>query len=94
MPPTLEAVEAATRTDPLTVTFSLRAEVEPSVLPRVLEPFALRNLTPLALSSRCDGVTLRIDVTVAGLARREVDHLALKLNNMVPVRTVLAAEVG
>lgn len=94
MTPTLAAAEAAVRTDPLTVKFSLRAEVEPSVLPRVLEPFALRNLTPLTVSSRCDGGTLRIDVTVAGLSRREVDHLALRLKQVVPIHAVLAAEIG
>lgn len=94
MTPPFAAAEAAARTDPLTVKFSLRAEVEPSVLPRVLEPFALRNLTPSRVSSRCDGDAMRIDVTVTGLSGREVDHLTLRLNQVVPVYTVLASEVG
>ena len=69
----------------------MRAEAEPSVLPRALEPFALRNLVPQSVSCRRERGGLRIDVTVAGLATREVEHLTLRLNQIVPVHTVLAS---
>ena len=77
-----------------TAHFTVRAEAEPSVLPRVLEPFVLRNLVPLAVHCRRERAGLRIDVTVAGLEVREVEHLTRRLNQLVPVLTVLASPVA
>ena len=75
---------------PLTAQFTVQAEAEPSVLARVLEPFALRNLVPLAVHCRRARSGLRIEVTVAGLEVQVVEHLTARLNQLVPVETVLA----
>ncbi len=75
---------------PLTAQFTVQAEAEPSVLPRVLEPFALRNLVPLAVHCRRTRSGMRIEVTVAGLEPNVVEHLTLRLSQLVPVETVLA----
>ena len=74
----------------LTAQFTVQAEAEPSVLPRVLEPFALRNLVPLAVHCRRERSGMRIEVTVAGLEAQVVEHLTRRLNQLVPVETVLA----
>ncbi len=75
---------------PLVAHFTVQAEAEPSVLPRVLEPFALRNLVPLAVVCRRERSGMRIEVAVAGLETRVVEHLTCRLNQLVPVETVLA----
>ncbi len=74
----------------LTAQFTVQAEAEPSVLPRVLEPFALRTLVPLAVHCRRERSGMRIEVTVAGLEAQVVEHVTRRLNQLVPVATVLA----
>lgn len=93
MEATLKANQADQHPEQFQAHFTLQAEVEPSVLPRVLEPFALRNLTPEAVSSRREQGRMRIDVTVRGLDVREVEHLTLRLNQVVPVHTVFASRL-
>ena len=73
-----------------TTCFTVQAEVEPSVLPRVLEPFALRNLVPLAVHCRRERSGIRIEVAVAGLEAQVVEHLTRRLGQLIPVETVLA----
>ncbi len=78
-----------------TVRFTVRASAEPSVLPRVIELFALRNLVPSSLRARRGGRSaedLHIDIEVAGLAAAEVRLVAAKITEMVPVESVLAGE--
>ena len=77
----------------LTTQFTVLAEAEPSVLPRVLEPFALRNLVPLAVHCRRERSGMRIEVTIAGLEAQVVEHLTRRLGQLVPVETVLACLV-
>ncbi|MCR9213050.1 MAG: hypothetical protein NXI13_04990 [Proteobacteria bacterium] len=68
--------------------FVIRADIEPSVLPRILENFALRNLTPLHLSAKQDNGELTIELTVEGLSNTEEAHLQLRLQNILPVNSV------
>ena len=89
-PVALAAPLALVRPVALTVQFTVQAEAEPSVLPRVLEPFARRNLVPLAVHCRRERSGMRIEVTVAGLEAQAVEHLTRRLNQLVPVETVLA----
>lgn len=76
------------RTGQVLAHFTFHAEVDPSVLPRILQAFALRNLTPYTVACRQAQGWLRIDLTVFGLERREIDHLTLRLDQIVPVRAV------
>lgn len=68
--------------------YVISADIEPSVLPRILENFALRNLTPRHLTAHQDEDELTIEVTVGGLSRTEQTHLELRLQNILPVRSV------
>lgn len=72
--------------------FAVTSAREPSVLLRVLELFAMRDLIPAKV--RCqhtDGPEpgLRIEVSVAGLERQQAEHLALRMRNIAPVTNVM-----
>jgi acetolactate synthase regulatory subunit len=75
----------------LPVQFKITAEIDPSALLRILENFALRNLVPDQLRSTTIGNQLVISVTVSGLSDQEVRHLTLRMQNILPVRSV---EIG
>lgn len=82
-------------TDPArSVTFTLRADADPGVLPRVLELVAKRGLVPELLTSRhhADTGTLSIEMEVAGMVRQESDHVANCLRAIPLVMQVLATE--
>ncbi len=77
--------------------FRVRAAVDPSVLSRVVELFALRDLVPHGVSSRLDGrrePELRIDVEVRGLADHEAEHIARRIDQFMPVISVLLERDG
>jgi hypothetical protein len=71
--------------------YHLRAMREPSVLPRVLEMFALRDLIPHHVMCRevaGDDPELLIEVRVRGLEADHARHLAQRMRNIVPVKQV------
>jgi len=72
--------------------YRVAAVLEPSVLPRVLELFTLRDLVPSEVACRQvpkHEPELRIDVTVAGLDPDHAEHLAERMRTMMPVISVL-----
>ena len=79
-----------------TYCFSVLAEAEPGVLPRVLELFAKRNLVPDRwVSDRMPGGgRLAIDLQLDGLTQDEGDHIARCLRQIWGVDTVLTALKG
>jgi acetolactate synthase small subunit len=79
--------------------FSILAEAEPGVMPRVLELFAKRGLTPTRWHSdvtgpRKDGYgrDLSIDVQVNGLDQATGDYIARCLRQVFQVETVLTSQ--
>ncbi|HYG90532.1 MAG TPA: hypothetical protein VD978_30230 [Azospirillum sp.] len=91
----MPAPAEARPTDPARrVTFAVRADADPGVLPRVLELFAKRGLVPVAVRSDLlpDGETLDISVEAAGMVRAESDHVANCLRSIPLVSHVLTAE--
>ena len=68
--------------------YHLRALREPSVLPRVLEMFALRDLIPHHVACWEDDGGLVVDVHVRGLETQHARHLAQRMRNIVPVSQV------
>lgn len=79
--------------------FSILAEAEPGVMPRVLELFARRGLTPTRWHSdvtgpRNDGSgrDLSIDVQVNGLDVATGDYIARCLRQVFQVETVLTSQ--
>ena len=80
---------------PYAACFSVFASADPSVMPRVLEVFAKRGLTPTMWHSIVCGVEkeeLQIDVQVADVDVRLTDHLAREMRQLVSVKSVLTSE--
>lgn len=76
------------------VTFTLRADADPGVLPRALELFAKRGLIPVSLRGELAGDfnTLAVEIEVVGMARHESDHVANCLRTIPMVGHVLVSE--
>ena len=76
--------------------FSVQAEAEPSVMPRVLEQFAKRNIVPLqwhsSLGRGAQGRELYIDVQVEAMEPDLAQRIAENLRQLVHVQLVLTAE--
>jgi acetolactate synthase small subunit len=78
-------------TDP-TACFSVHAEAEPGIMPRVVELFAKRGLVPTSWISRVSGRELTIDLQMRGLRPEEAAYIAQCLRQMVSVDVVLISE--
>jgi len=87
------AARSAARTP--TACFSLVAEPEPGVMPRVLEMFAKRGLVPTVWHSRI-GPTgeLTVDIQVAGMDGGTARYVADCMRAIWGVATVLTADKG
>ena len=80
--------------------FSILAAAEPGVMPRVLELFAKRGLTPTrwhsdvigAAKGRDGGRDLSIDIQVHGLDAAAGDYIARCLRQVYQVETVLTSQ--
>lgn len=83
---------------PTTHCFAVHAHPDPSVMPRVLELFAKRNLMPDSWHSRLDRgasrAALHIDIQLCGLDTHTVTHIANCLRQIVHVQTVLTSQKG
>src|SRR5205085_1189950 len=77
---------------PLTACFSVYADAEPGVMPRVLELFAKRGLVPQRWQSAAAGKALTIDVQIGGLGRDTVDYIANCMRQIIGVEVVLTSE--
>ncbi len=91
----------ATPTRARVACFSIQAEAEPEVMPRVLELFAKRGLVPrrwvsgvTGQGASLGGGELTIDVQVAGLAPETQGYIARCLRQIWGVGAVLTSERG
>lgn len=75
-----------------TACFSVHAEAEPGVMPRVIELFAKRGLVPTGWVSRVSGRELTIDLQMRGLAAGDAAYIARCLRQIVCVDVVLISE--
>ena len=75
-----------------TACFSVHAEAEPGVMPRVLALFAKRGLVPTSWHSRVAGGELTIDLQMKGLGGDAAAYIAACLRQVVSVTTVLTYE--
>jgi hypothetical protein len=76
------------------VRFSVQAQAEPGVLPRLVEVFAKRGLVPRRWLSATTGpgnMVLTVDLEITGLEADTVDYVAACLRQIVGVETVLTA---
>jgi len=76
-----------------TACFSVNAEADPGVMPRVLEVFAKRGLVPSFWTSRVSGERdLTIDIQMRGMAGELADYVARTLRQIAGVEVVLTSE--
>ncbi len=75
-----------------TACFSVHAEAEPGVMPRVLELFAKRGLVPTSWHSSIAGSELTIDLQMRGLDRAGAAYIAACLRQIASVAVVLISE--
>ena len=75
--------------------FSILAEAEPGVMPRVLQLFAKRGLVPTRWHSDVTGAKgrdLAVDIQVEGLDVATGDYIARCLRQVFQVETVLTSQ--
>lgn len=85
----------APKTTRPTACFSVTAEAEPGVMPRVLELFAKRGLVPSLWHSKVAPTgELTIDVQMDDMADPLARQIAANLRQIWGVATVLTAEKG
>jgi acetolactate synthase small subunit len=75
-----------------TACFSIIAEAEPGVMPRVLELFAKRGYVPSHWYSRAIGRELTIDLQMRGVDRQAAAYLAACMRQIATVEMVLTSE--
>ena len=76
-----------------TACFSVSADADPGVMPRVLEVFAKRGLVPTFWTSRVGAERdLTIDIQMGGMESDLADYVAQTLRQVVGVEVVLTSE--
>ncbi|MFM7419511.1 MAG: hypothetical protein ACKO54_07375, partial [Alphaproteobacteria bacterium] len=74
---------------PLTTRFDLRAEPSPGLLPRLLQPFAKRDVTPDSFQARRAGEEMEITIACQGLEPGTAALIAGNLGQVIGVSRVL-----
>jgi len=76
-----------------TACFSVNAEADPGIMPRVLEVFAKRGLVPSFWTSRVSAERdLTIDIQMRGMESELADYVARTLRQIAGVEVVLTSE--
>ncbi len=70
------------------VRFTLTAEAAPGLLPRLLVPFARRDLTPDSIDARRDGEAMQVEIAMAAMPAEMVHLVEGNLRQTVGVRGV------
>ena len=72
----------------MSVRFMLDADASPGLLPRVLQPFAKRNLTPDRMWSHRAGDTMHLEVAVDVIGDDDAHLVEGNLRQIIGVRQV------
>lgn len=75
--------------DPFSMRFDLRAEASPGLLPRLLQPFAKRDVTPDLFQARRAGQEMDITITCHELEPGMATLIAGNLGQVIGVTRVL-----
>lgn len=86
----MSPVSAAQRAN--AVRFLVTADAEPGLLPRLLQPFAKRDLIPDAVRASREGEALRAEITLHAMPLGMVHLVAGNLGQIIGVRRVEAME--
>ncbi|MFL1464149.1 hypothetical protein ACI6QG_18200 [Roseococcus sp. DSY-14] len=73
-------------TDTVSVLFTLHAEAAPGTLPRLLQPFARRDLVPDQVKARRAGDTLLVELGVDAMPAEELHLVEGNLSQVIGVR--------
>lgn len=76
----------------LAARFRVLADAEPGLLPRLLQPFAKRDLTPDVMTSRREGECLRVEFTLTAMPAEMVHLVEGNLAQVVGVRRLEVEE--
>jgi hypothetical protein len=71
------------------VRFMLDADAEPGLLPRLLQPFAKRDLVPDRMWSHRAGTTIHVEIAVEALPGDAVHLIEGNLRQVVGVRSLV-----
>jgi acetolactate synthase regulatory subunit len=74
---------------PAHVRFLLDAECSPGLLPRVLQPFARRDLVPDRMWAHRAGDTMHVEIAVEAMPDEEIHLVEGNLRQIVGVRQVI-----
>ncbi|MCA3356381.1 MAG: hypothetical protein ING02_00165 [Roseomonas sp.] len=75
--------------DPLTTRFDLRAEPSPGLLPRILQPFAKRNVTPDFFQARHGIEEMEISIACQDLEPGVAALIAGNLGQVIGVSRIV-----
>jgi len=78
-------------TETVSVLFTVEAFAEPGLLPRLLQPFAKRDLTPDHLQARREGEMLRAEIGMKAMPVEMVHLVAGNLGQVIGVTRVYEA---
>ena len=70
------------------VRFTVLAEADPGLLPRLLQPFAKRDLTPDSFEARVSKEGVRIDIAMASMPAEMVHLVVGNLGQTIGVTSV------
>jgi hypothetical protein len=70
------------------VRFTLTADAEPGLLPRLIQPFARRDLTPDSFDCVRNGATVRVEIGMAAMPAEVVHLVEGNLRQTVGVTSV------
>ncbi|HYM02412.1 MAG TPA: hypothetical protein VET85_05650 [Stellaceae bacterium] len=72
--------------------FSIQAEAEPGVMPRVLELFAKRGLVPTRWHSSVSGSEMTIDIQMCDMDGETAAYVAACMRQIASVSVVLTSD--
>jgi hypothetical protein len=84
----MQADGAAVERPELSVRFMLDADADPGLLPRLLQPFAKRDLVPDRMWSHRNGPVVHVEIAVAAMPDDIVHLIEGNLRQVVGVRNV------
>ncbi|MGC8475991.1 MAG: hypothetical protein ACP5NP_06530 [Acetobacteraceae bacterium] len=78
--------------DHQSVRFFLDADADPGLLPRLLAPFARRDLTPDRMWAHRNGATMHVEIALTAMPGEEIHMVEGNLRQVVGVRRISRAQ--
>jgi hypothetical protein len=75
--------------EPNSVRFLLSADPSPGLLPRLLEPFARRDLIPDRVTARFSGSTMQVEIAMAAMPGEMLSFVEGSLRQVIGLRGLI-----